>query len=129
MFWFYAAVIGLVVGLTCGWMAEHVRTAPLVQSLVAFFTAVVFSAVLAVVVWFLRPPSTGGLGAVAVGIGIANVFYVGVLVAIAAVLHAGLGYLGGAAPLVARHRAIVLGIVGGLSSALTVAWAMSVSSS
>jgi hypothetical protein len=129
MFWFYAAVIGFVLGLTVGWLAEQLRIAPLGQSLVAFFTAVVLGTVLAVVVWFLRPPATGGLGAVMVGIGIDNLLYVGALVGIAAVLHTGLGYLAGPAPLVARHRAMILGILGGLSSALTVAWAMSVSSS
>jgi hypothetical protein len=115
--------------MTTGWIAEQVRTAPLVQSLAAFFTAVVLGTILAIVVWFLRPTATGGMGAVSVGIGIDNFFYVSGLVATAAVLHVGLGYLGGAAPLAARHRALILGIVGGLSGALTVAWAMSVSSS
>jgi hypothetical protein len=129
MFWLYASVIGVVVGMTTGWIAEQVRTAPLVQSLAAFFTAVVLGTILAIVVWFLRPTATGGMGAVSVGIGIDNFFYVSGLVATAAVLHVGLGYLGGAAPLAARHRALILGIVGGLSGALTVAWAMSVSSS
>jgi hypothetical protein len=128
MFWLYAFVIGLIVGMTIGWTAEQVRVAPLVQSLVAFFAAVSVGAVLVAVVWFLRAKASGGSGAIFVSMGTENVVYLVLLGTLVAGLHVGLGQLG-AAPRLVQHRAMILSVLGGLCGTFSVAWWMAASTS
>jgi hypothetical protein len=113
---------GLVIGLTIGYVAEHVPVPPVLQSVGAALVATVLGAITVALIWFMRPSQTGGLGAVSVGIVEGTLPLVGVLcVLVVVAVHVGLGRLSATLPAVANHRPIVLGCLGGLSGALPVA--------
>jgi hypothetical protein len=121
MFWLYACIIGLAIGMITGWAAEQIRVAPLAQSLAASFTAILLAIVATAVVWFLRPPATGGLGAVSIGLPVEGLVYLALLMGVVTAVHFCLGLASGPAAPLARHRPMILGILGGLCGATLVA--------
>ena len=124
MDWVYAIVIGVAIGSTMGWTAEHVRVASLVQSVAAFLIALVLGDA-STLVWWPRGSGPGQVGHLYLGIGIDNLFYLGLLCILAAALHVGLGRVPAALfPTLMSHRAIILGAAGGLYGTLSGAWAM-----
>ena len=122
MHWLYASVIGIVVGSSIGWTAEHVRVAYVVESVAAFLVAVVLGD-MSTLVWWRCGRDAGQVGSVYLAFGIDNLFYLGILCTLAAALHFGLGRVGAFPPLVS-HRGIILGLAGGLYGTLSGTWAM-----
>jgi len=126
--WLYALVIGMVVGFAVGFIIERLPLPPLLQSIGATFVAMALGAISVGLVWFLRPRSSGGSGAVSFYIDTRSLLFLlasGVLIAL---LHTVLGRFSVSAPALARHRTVILGCLGGLCGALPMAWVMVVSS-
>src|SRR5215471_1036558 len=120
MSWIYASVIGVALGSALGWTAEHVRVAPLVQSVAAFVVALVLGDV-GVQVWW---PSRS-VGHIYLAFGIENLFYVGMLSILAGAVHVGLGRVAGVLfPALLTDRALILGLAGGLFGTLSGTWAI-----
>lgn len=120
MYWLYASVIGVALGSGLGWTAEHVRVAPLLQSIAAFVAALVLGDVTTQVWWPGR-----SVGFVYLAFGIDNLFYVGMLSILAGAVHVGLGRVAGALfPALLNDRALIFGLAGGLYGTLSGTWAM-----
>ena len=124
MNWTYAGVVGVFLGLAVGVGACQFRVPPLVQSIAAVLAAVLLSSAL---MWFLGlryPVLFGDVGDGYFGFGVENLLYLGVLLALGAVLHVALGVFATALPWVSGYRPVILGGAAGLYSAVSVARAL-----
>ena len=124
MNWTYAVVVGVFLGLAVGVGACQLRVSPLVQSVAAVLAAVLLSSGLT---WFLGlryPVLFGDAGGGYFAFGVENLLYLGVLLAVGAVLHVALGVFGTALPWVSGYRPLILGGAAGLYSAISVVSAL-----
>ena len=109
------------VGLAAGVGACQLPVPPLVQSVAAVFAGVLLASF---VMWFIGlryPILFGDTGCGYFAFGVENLLYLGVLVAVGAVLHVVLGVFGPALPWASGYRPIILGCAAGLYSAIEVA--------
>ena len=128
MQWVYGVVIGVISGLVVGAAAERLPVASLLQSLVAAFLAMPAAAIGVALVWYVRPPENGGLGAVSIGFSTRDLLSLVVgLGLVSAASHVLLGLLGASSSPLLQHRPLALGVLGGLCGGLPVAWMMVVS--
>src|SRR5262245_45390995 len=116
-----AGVGGAVVGMAVGTVALQLRLPPLVQSVAAVAVAILLSGVVTLFLWLHSPGLRDATDRTYFGFGPENLLYLGLSVALAAVLHVGLGILAGRLSLLAEHRAVILGCAGGVYSAVSVA--------
>ena len=124
MNWTCASVVGVLLGLAAGVGAYQLPVPPLVQSVAAVFAAVLLASF---VMWFiglLYPILFGDTGGGYFAFGVENLLYLGVLVAVGAVLHVALGVFGTALPWASGYRPMILGCAAGLYSAIEVARGM-----
>ena len=63
-----ALVIGMVIGLATGFVAERVPTAPVIQSIAAALVGMLLASVAAAGMWLLRPPPDVEILAVSFGL-------------------------------------------------------------
>jgi hypothetical protein len=102
-------ILGGVLGVALGWL----RLPPLPSSVAASLLGWALGSILAAVVW-LNTPKQEGVLAVSVGLGEAAIAAL-VIGALAALLHAALGWAGSALhPAYAAYRGALLGALGGL---------------
>ena len=116
--WSGFIAIGLAAGLTAGYTAEHLIDIPVLQSVMGALTGLLLCSSASALVWKTYFRSTG---AVYFGFSAENAMSIASLCAGAAVLHVLLGWFGGLTPVIANHRAIVLGCLGALWEATSVA--------
>ena len=115
---------GIFVGVAAGVGALQLRLPPLIQSVAALLIAVLLSSGLTIFLWSRYSVRFGDAGRGYWGFGTENVLYLGILLAVGAVLHVALGVLDTAFPWLTEHRPLVLGCAGGLYGAVSVARAL-----
>jgi hypothetical protein len=118
--WVSAIATGVSLGGLVGMVAERLKIGSLAQSVAAAILAAFVSAVATPIVWAMLPHrASAGLAAVSVDVFWALLLYPVAVAGLVALLHVILGRLA------TRHRAILLGSVGGLCGALPIATAIS----
>lgn len=111
---------GFALGAAVGLLAEWLFSKPLVQSLVAVPLGWVVGLLATALMWFAWPDRAADTRAISVSVGLAEGTVSTLpLLALSAGLHAGLGWAGSAVhPALASHRAVVLGVLGGICGAM-----------
>jgi hypothetical protein len=113
--------LGLAVGLGCGWACQHwLAKRPLLQSITSVVSAWLLASIVSGVLWLFDPPADADILAVTFGITEAALS-TAVIVVVAAGLHAGSKWIGGPPPIV-TWRPLILGAIGGVYGAATVAY-------
>lgn len=121
MAWGIAFIIGAVIGAANGIVTERIDVHPSIASGVAAAVSLILGMIAMLVVWSSKP---GGLGSGYLGIGLDNVVWLLAFLGAVLALHVILGFF--PEPL-RSHRPVVLGALGGVYGALSVAWLMAVS--
>jgi hypothetical protein len=113
-----AILIGVIVGLSVGYVAGRLPIAPVFQSITAGMVAMFLAAICAAIVWVMRPPLDAAVVAVSFGIR-ENVMLLAAVLLTTIVAHLVMGWLSGLVhPALATHRAVAMGVVGALVSAV-----------
>jgi hypothetical protein len=115
-------VVGAVVGAAVGYLFERLPVRGVLQSVGAALVAWVISTVVPVLVWFAVQVRHNRLAAINVGLAEGPLYFLVVLLVLLA-LHGALGWAGGAThPILAIHRPLFLGLLGGLVGAFPYVW-------
>jgi hypothetical protein len=115
-----ALLLGVLVGLTTGWVCERLPVVPVLQTTGAGLLGVLLGTAAAAILWLVARPPAVEIKAVSFGL------FEGLLVlvasgAVGATLHYGLGKVASSLhwPTLAAHRAIIVSVIGGVCGVLS----------
>lgn len=123
--WGVAIVVGAIIGTLSGFATERVELRPIVRSAGSATLSPLLGMIGMLVVWYSRPEGFGS-GFLAIGLGLDNLLWLGLFLGAVLAFHFVLGL---AHEPVRNHRPVILGAVGGVCGALSVAWLMVVAAS
>jgi hypothetical protein len=129
LFWTVAVVVGTATGVLAGFFAERLPLRPLFQSLLAAFgasTVAWFGGVAMTFGYLTYLNANGGIGAVGFGMSSDGPLTLGVFVLVIVAAHVLMGRSSERWPRLARHPAVVVGVVVGLFTTWPFAWAMTI---
>ena len=113
-----AVLIGGALGALVGYMAERLPVPSVVQSIGAAILGGVLASAACGIAWILRPPPDASVMAISLGLfefGVASL----IVGALAGALHVALGWASSSDyAVVATHRGVIIGVVGGICAAL-----------
>lgn len=120
MAWRIAFIIGAVIGAGTGFATERIDVHPVVASVVSAAASLILGMIAMLVVWHSR---SGGFGSGFLAIGLDNLLWLLIFLGAVLALHVALGFV---PEPVRSHRPVILGAVGGVCGAVSVAWLMTV---
>lgn len=124
MRWLLATFLGTGSGVLAGFLIEHLPMPPIAQSVLAFLGCMVLGDLYAArILASISAPAVRPVASY-VSFGTENLIFLGMLFVVGVVAHFALSFLGGQLAVIAAHRPIALGIVGGVIGTLFGVWAM-----